>query len=395
MPAGAVISDRRLYRSTFRGAFSLAPRLAIVFPAVLVLACLATWPEPPKGLARQDQFQSGAQSELQTGTDLTHEGKFAQAIPHLLAARGHVSDEYAASFNLALCYVATGRAKLAIPIVEQLQREKPTAAAVWNLSAQAYVAEAQPEKALSALQHAAEITPGDAKLYSYVADACTAAHDSALGLKVVDLGLQNVPHSPRLLYERAVFLTALDRFSEAKKDFQLASDLGRNTDIGYLAAVHESLVEGDLGTSIREAREAISKDKDNYILLSLYAEALFRSGVNPGSPGWIDAERAAEKSIAQRPDYALPRITLGKLYRIDRRLDESIAQLEAARKLDPQNPAVYSNLANAYSLKGDRASADRALAVLKRLNQEQVVAIRDSGTKTGERRGNVSALQNQ
>ncbi|HTU32859.1 MAG TPA: tetratricopeptide repeat protein [Candidatus Acidoferrum sp.] len=333
--------------------------------------------------------------ELQNGTDLTREGKFADAIPHLLAARGHVADEYAASFNLALCYVAKGQSKLAIPIVEQLQKEKPAITAVWNLSAQAYVGDAQPEKALAALRHAAQIMPNDARLYSYVADACTAAHDNSLGLKVVDLGLRNVPRSPRLHYERAVFLTALDRFTEAKKDFHLASQLGQNTDIGYLASVHESLVEGDLGESIREAREAISKGKDNYILLSLYAEALFRSGVYPGSPGLTEAERAAEKSIAQRSDYAPSRITLGKLYRIDHRLDDSIAQLEAARKLDPQNPAVYANLATAYRLKGDRASAHQALAVLERLNQKQVTAIRDSGTKTGERRGNVSAVQNR
>ncbi|MGH9736149.1 MAG: tetratricopeptide repeat protein [Candidatus Acidiferrales bacterium] len=347
--------------------------------------------KPP---AQQDQLQNGAESDLQTGTELTRSGKFAQAIPHLLAARGHAANEYAANFNLALCYVATGEYKLAVPIVERLQEQKPTAA-VWNLSAQAYVGNSQPEKAFAALQHAAQITPADARLYSYVADACTAAHDNALGLKVVDLGLRNIPRSPRLHYERAVFLTALDRSIEAKSDFQLASDLGRNTDIGYLAVVHEALVEGDLDVSIRTAREAISKEKDNYILLSLYAEALFRSGVRPGSAGLIEAERAAEKSIAERSDYAASRVTLGKLYRIDRRLDDSIAQLEAARRLDPQNPAVYSNLATAYGLKGDRARAGAALAVLERLNHQQVIAIRDSGTKTGERRGNVSGVQNQ
>lgn len=355
---------------------------------------------PPTGAqatppAQQDQIQNSAQSELQAGTDLTRNGKFAEAIPHLLAARGHVADEYAATFNLALCYVATGQYKLAVPIVEQLQEQKPATAAVWNLSAQAYVGDGQPDKAFAALQHAAQITPDDARLYSYVADACAAAHNNAFGLKVVDLGLRNVPRSPRLHYERAVFLRALDRFIEAKKDFQLASDLGRNTDIGYLAVVHESLIEGDLGASIRSAREAISKGKDNYILLTLYAEALFRSGVYPGSPALGEAERAAEKSVAERSDYAASRITLGKLYRIDHRLDDSIAQLEVARKLDPQNPAVYSNLASVYRLKGDRAGADDALAVLEHLNRQQVIAIRESGTKTGERRGNVSGVQNQ
>lgn len=344
---------------------------------------------------QQNAFQNDADSELQTGTDLTRQGKFAEAIPHLIAARGHVANDYAANFNLALCYVATGQPKLAIPIVEELQEQQSATAAVWNLSAQAYIGAQQPDKAFDALQRAARITPGDARLYSYVADACSAARNDTLGLRVVDLGLHNVPHSARLHYERAVFLTGLDRFSEAKQDFQLASELGRDTDIGYLALVHESLIAGDLAESIRVARQAISKGQDDYILLSLYAEALFREGVYTGSANLNEAEHAAERSVAERPDYAPSRITLGKLYRIDGRLDGSIEQLEAARRLDPRNPAVYSNLASAFRLKGNRTKAHEALAALEKLNREQVIAIRDSGTKTGERRGNVSAVRNQ
>jgi tetratricopeptide (TPR) repeat protein len=341
------------------------------------------------------QFPAVAETELQTGTDLTRQGRFLDAIPHLLAARGHVADEYAADFNLALCYVVTRQPQLAIPILEELQQEKSGTAAVWNLSAQAYIGDAQPDKALQALKRAARITPDDEKLYSYISDACVAARNDALGLKVVDLGLRNVPHSARLHYERAVFLTALDRFSQAKRDFRLASQLGRGTDIGYLSTVHESLIEGDTAASIRVAQEAISKGKDNYILLSLLAEALLRSGVVPGDAGFAEAENAAEKSINERPDYAPSRITLGKLYLTDSRFDNAITQLEAARKLDPQNPAAYANLATAYRRKGDREREREVLTVLARLNQQQVNTIRDSGTKTGEHRGNVSSVRNQ
>jgi predicted Zn-dependent protease len=370
----------------------------LVMHRVVAIACLAfcaisiahaqTAGAPPQSTAI-------AETELQTGTELTREGRFADAIPHLATARGHVNDEYAASFNLALCYVATRQDKLAIPILEELQHGRSGTAAVWNLSAQAYVGGAQPEKAFQALERAARITPRDEKLYSYVSDACTAARNNVLGLKVVDLGLRNVPNSARLHYERAVFLSALDRFSEAKKDFLLASQLGRGTNIGYLAIAHESLIEGDAAKCIRVAQEAISKGKDNYILLALLSDALLRSGVVPGDAGFAEAENAAEKSINERPNYAASHIVLGKLYLADSRFDNAITQLEAARALDPQNPAVYSNLANAYRRNGNRERANEALAVLARLNQQQVSAIRDSGTKTGDRRGNISAVRNQ
>lgn len=352
------------------------------------------WAAQPQRQApdRQNESANDAQAELQIGTQLTSRGKFADAIPHLLAARAHVSDDYAASFNLALCYVATGQPKLAIPVLEQLQRERGSTAAVWNLSAQAYIGDGQSEKAFQALEHASQLTPSDERLYLYVADACSGAKNDSLGLRVVDLGLRNVPRSARLHYQRAVFLTGLDRFAEGKQDFHLASELGRDSDIGYLASVQESLIEGNIAESTRVAREAIAKGQDNYILLALFADALFRSGAYRGSPALAEAEHAAERSIAERPDYADSRITLGKLYLTDQRVDDSIAQLEAAQKLDPQNPGVYSNLATAYRKKGDRQKAGEAAAVLARLNQRQVIAIRTTGTKGGARASNISSV---
>src|SRR5579872_4118781 len=60
---------------------------------------------------RDDGSTSNAEVELQKGIALTRGGKFQEAIPHLLAAQGQVTSELAASFNLALCYVATGQFK--------------------------------------------------------------------------------------------------------------------------------------------------------------------------------------------------------------------------------------------------------------------------------------------
>ena len=50
-----------------------------------------------------------AETELQLGIALTQRGSFGEAIPHFLAAKGRVSDEYAVEFNLALCYTGTGQ----------------------------------------------------------------------------------------------------------------------------------------------------------------------------------------------------------------------------------------------------------------------------------------------
>lgn len=338
---------------------------------------------------------SSNQTELRTGIELTRQGRFAEAIPHLVAARGSGTNEYVSNFNLALCYVATRQPKLAEPILVNLKDTGHATAEVWNLLAQAYIGDAQSDNAMNALQHAAAITPNDEKLYSFVSDACIDSRNNDLGLKVVELGLTNLPHSARLHYERGVFLTALDRFDMAKKDFDLASQLAPGTDIGYLASSHEDLIEGNTADAISVARSAVARGDDNYVLLQILGEALIRSGINPGDPGFDEAKTALEKSVRLHPGYSRSHISLGKLYLMAGSTDEAIAQLEQARVLDPRNPAVYSYLAAAYRSKGDIAQAKQALAILAQLNQEQITAIRDAGTAAGEHRGAENGIRNQ
>src|SRR6266567_8822075 len=65
--------------------------------------------------------QPEAEQELRQGTALTRQGAFSEAIPYLLAARGRVANEYAASFNLALCYLGTGQFKPAMDLLNLLR----------------------------------------------------------------------------------------------------------------------------------------------------------------------------------------------------------------------------------------------------------------------------------
>src|SRR5204862_1571348 len=113
-------------------------------------------PQTPNAQAAREPSPRTADSqpekELQKGTALTRAGSFAEAIPHLLAAWGRVSNDYAASFNLSLCYVATGQPTLAIPILTALGDAGYDNADVNNLLAQAYIGSGQQNKALETFQ---------------------------------------------------------------------------------------------------------------------------------------------------------------------------------------------------------------------------------------------------
>jgi predicted Zn-dependent protease len=336
---------------------------------------------------RSGDQDSTLELELQKGTSLTRTGQFAEAIPHLLAARGRVANEYAANFNLAICYVATNQPKLAIPILSELRTDGHDNADVSNLLAQAYVGDAENQKAIEALERAASFTPANEKLYMFVADACMGKQAYALGMQVVDLGLKNLPHSGRLHFERAMFLSLLDQFDSAKPDFELARKLQPDSDIAFVAAADEAMFEGNIPEVIQSARAGISQGRADFMLLALLGEALLRSGIRPGQPEFEEARQALENSVAERANYPSSHLSLGKLYLMDNRLNEAIRHLETARQLDPGNPSVYSNLAAAYRKQGDLPKAQQALAALKEINAAQAEKIRSA---PGDRRASYA-----
>jgi tetratricopeptide (TPR) repeat protein len=327
---------------------------------------------------RESALNPSAEAELQKGTALTRQGAFVEAIPHLLASRGRVANNYAANFNLALCYVATRQSQRAIPLLTDLRASGHDNVDVNNLLAQAYVDESNNERALDALRRAAAFNPANEKLYIFVADACTAKANYALGLQVADLGLTHLPNSARLHFERAMFLSSLDQFDNAKNDFELARSLAPDSDIAFIAASQEAMFEGNIANAVRAARDGISKGHENFMLLTLLGEALLRSGVAPGQPGFDEARRALEMSVSQRADYASSQLTLGKLYLMEGRLNDAITHLEAARQLNPGNTAIYSNLATAYRKQGNLQKAQDVLSMLSKLNLVQAEKIRDA-----------------
>ncbi len=317
-----------------------------------------------------------AEEELQTGTELTRQGHFREAIPHFLAAQGRVSNEYAADFNLALCYFGTNQFDKAIAILTGLSSAANPAAGVYSLLAQAYVGDGQPQHAFTALQRAAAISPGNEKLYLLVADACMDHQNYSLGVKVVNLGIENLPHSSRLFYERGVFQTLLERGDLAAADFAQAAKLAPGTDIAYMATAQQDLVEGKIPETIAVARQGISTGHENYILLTLLGEALIRSGIAPGQPEFSEAQTALEKSVAEHPDNSRSQIALAKIYLMAGHYDDAITHLEIARQLDPTNTSVYSHLATAYRQRGQLDEARKMLAILADLNEAQAAKIR-------------------
>lgn len=321
--------------------------------------------------ALQAGADSQAEAELEEGIALTRQSRFQEAIPHFLAARGRVRNEYAADFNLALCYVATSQFPQAVQILNRLAKGRPGDAGVYNLLAQALIGEDATPAAFQAFQQAARLEPKNEQLYLLVAEACMDHQSYHLGLSVLDTGLQNLPQSPRLYYQRGVFYSFLDEPVRAGNDLQHVAQLAPESVLAYLAVAQKALLNGDNPGAIRAARTGLDKAPHDFFLLSILGQALLRNGVSPGQPEFAEAQAALEKSVAERPDYWVSQLALGKIEVKAGHLEEAIAHLEIARRLSPSSPAAYSQLALAYRKQGNMEEAEKMLAVLAQLNQQE------------------------
>jgi tetratricopeptide (TPR) repeat protein len=353
---------------------------ALLLPGGVCALALGQTPESPKRVpsqpatqetASQQEAASEAEAELQKGITLTRSGRFSEAIPHFLSARGHVSNRYAGEFNLALCYVGVGESSKAISILEALRKGSHEGASVENLLSQAYEGNDQPKEAFEAFQKASTFTPHDEKLYLLVAASFMGKQDYGQGLRVLEAGLRNLPDSARLHYELGYGLWQLEEPGMAKPEFERATAIAPHSVIGYLAAAQESFMLDDLSQAIKIARAGILEGFADYQLLCLLGDALIHNGASPGKPEFAEAKQALEKSIAERPNYASSQIALGRVFLQEERVDAAIELLESGRQLAPQNPTPCLLLATAYRKRGQLKQAQAMLAMVDKLNEEQ------------------------
>lgn len=328
---------------------------------------------------RPDEGRQQAQQELFSGITLTRSGRFAQAIPHFLAARGRVSDTFALEFNLSLCYVGTRQFQQAIVILSRIHGAGRHAADVQNLLAQAYVGDHQPAPALKALDEAAKLAPADEKLYLLVSESCLDEGLADLGAQVLGVGLGNLPNDPKLLFERGLIRSHLEQTDLADQDFQLVRKLAPGSDIAYIADAQQALLSGDIPEAVKACREGIAAGHSHYLLLTMLGEGLLRSGATPATGrDFAEGQAALERAVQLRPNYSSARISLARFYLLSGKVDDAILHLEEARQRDPRNRAVYPPLAEAYRRAGRSDQAKQTLEALAELNRLEIERIRSS-----------------
>ena len=326
------------------------------------------------GLVLLDALDPGslsAASQFAVGLSLAQSDLPDRAIPYFELLRQHYPDSYNAAYNLVVCYIGAKKFPEAISLANQLVTQRHETDELENELAEAYEGNHETERAIAALRRAIELNPQDEDNYLDFANLCINHRDFDNGLKVIAVGLNILPDSSRLTFERGVLYAMQDRFDLAETDFQRSSLLSPETNFGTVGMGVTYLETGNASKAIDLLHRRLKQKPNDASLLYLLGEALMRNGAKAGEAQYAEAGASFEKSVRLNPDLCLPHVALGEIYLDEERFDNAIVQLERARAIDPKEKSAYSHLAVAYRRSGKTEDAKRILNMLKDLHQAE------------------------
>ncbi|HEU0186138.1 MAG TPA: tetratricopeptide repeat protein, partial [Blastocatellia bacterium] len=297
---------------------------------------------------------SGADANIQfqAGVLLARLEKYEAAARRFELARQGFPDPYQAQYNLTLVLIRNRDYAAAIRAGEETLAAGHRKAEIYNLLAQAYEQSGRTVQAYDALRAATEIDPQDETNYLDLIALCLKHENYDLSLEIADVGARRLPSGRRLRLSHGVALVMKGRLEEAVKEFQTAGELSPEDALPQVA-LGLALIQLDKHSEaialLRRQSERHPKDPRVSWLL---AEALNRSGVQPGSEEDKEAISALEKSIQLDPRLPQSHALLGKILLRRGEVARAAEQFEKALELDPEDMTTAYQLAQALQRMG-------------------------------------------
>jgi tetratricopeptide (TPR) repeat protein len=312
-----------------------------------------------------DKFpaEADASSHFEAGALFVRLEKYDRAAGQFeLARKAGYHDSYQVTFNITLAHLKSRNYRSAIDVAQEFLSRDSKRAELYNLLAQAYEGNGQTVEAYNALRAATNLEPKDVSNYLDLATLCVDHANYDLGLEIVGIGINNIPQSDRLYFQRGTLLAMKGQSSEAARDFDTASKLSPQNNLPYIARGLVLLELGQATQAIELLRQRVKESSDDHLVLYVIGEAINRIGPASGSAEEKEAIQALEKSVLINPAFAASRATLGKLLLRRGEVDRAIKELEKALELDPEETSSLYQLAVAYRKKGNQARAKELFA---------------------------------
>ena len=305
--------------------------------------------------------------QLALASALTNAGRPVDALPFFAVLRSEYPRNHDIIYDAALCYIRAKEFGHAIDAIQQWIQQNHETADLDNLLGQAYEAQKQTKSAVDAYRQAIRMAPNHVEYYLDFASLCSDHQDYNAGLKVIEVGLKNNPHSGRLYFEQGALYAMQNNYGQAEKSFETSAKLVPAAQSSYIGLGITFLETGNTNKAIHILHERLARHPNNPTLLYLLGESLMRSGAAPGGARFAEAQKVLEKSVALNPDFAVSHVALGKIYLSENKLKDAAQQFSAAIKLDPMNNSAYAHLVVAYRRLGDKQKERETIDVLKRV----------------------------
>jgi len=216
--------------------------------------------------------------------------------------------------------------------------------------------------ALQSLRQAATLNPDVEDNYLDFSTICEDHQSHPLALEAVNIGLEHIPNSYRLLVQRGVVLESLGRIDEAEASLLQASQLRKDNSVALLSLAIVQTHAGQLEEARATLTRALQDFPDNFYMHYHMGKLLVQ--MQETSPSDLSlqekAARSFEQAIQLEPTYADSYYQLGKLLR---QKSPRVAEqnLLACLRIDPNHASAEYTLARLYLSSGRQAAGQRLI----------------------------------
>ena len=275
-------------------------------------------------------------------------------------------DDRRARYSLAVALMDAGKFRDAIAALEPLKTaEDPIAL---ELASSAHESQGETPEAVALLRRAIVLDPRNVNLYLDFA-ALSFTHQSfRVGIDVIDAGLSQMSDAAPLYLARGVLYVQLARYDKADADFDKAEQLNPQHAMGGLAHGLSQIQQNNLEGALATVRSQLKSKPNDAFLHYVLAELLSRKGATAGSPEFRQALDAAREAVRLKPDFALARDVLSRLYLQAGQPEKAIEQCRLALRDNPEDETALYRLLRALQSSGRPEAQAEVPELLKRFN---------------------------
>lgn len=337
-----------------------------------------------KHVERVDQAKSvlaaaRARDDL-TGRDLVDAAQVAAALGLFDEAladleRAEIADSTISGLGVRKVdvLVDAGRSEEALALAQELAEEAPSGALLSRI-AELSESGGDLDGAILALRKRIQLEPKSADGYIALSEFCVRYKNPELALEILDLGLERISNSYRLLVQKGITLGQGQRYDQAREAFEESIKLTSDHSVALTALAVTLILSEQMSGALEMLAGGVEKFPSDFYMHYIYGFALDRSQADDTDQDKrAKAEEHLRKSIKLNGRFPAAYYRLGKLL-AESDLASAMENLAKAVELDPELTAAKYQLGQLYLDSGRYDDGTRLLREVGDAKQQALEA---------------------